>query len=93
MSIIYNVYGDRIYAVGSGGLDHEYEKSFSKLDFVWTSTISKAIEVKLAIDNMLNPNYTRAIGSESTINLVEDSLVTRQFKKGVGFSINLGYTF
>ncbi|MBP6550577.1 MAG: TonB-dependent receptor [Flavobacterium sp.] len=93
MSIIYNVYGDRIYAVGSGGLDHEYEKSFSKLDFVWTSTISKAIEVKLAIDNMLNPNYTREIGSESTINLVEDSLVTRQFKKGVGFSINLGYTF
>jgi outer membrane receptor protein involved in Fe transport len=93
MSIIYNIYGDRIYAVGSGGLDHEYEKSFGKLDFVWTSTITKAIELKWSVDNILNPNYTREIGSNSTIDIVEDSLVTRQFKKGVGFSINLGYTF
>lgn len=93
MSLIYNVYGDRIYAVGSSGIDHIYEKSFSKLDFVWTNTISKNIEVKLAVDNILNPNYRKQLGSESTLNITEDSLIVREYKKGVGFSINLGYTF
>jgi len=93
MSLVYNVYGDRIYAVGSSGIDHIYEKSFSKLDFVWTNTISKNIEIKFAIDNILNPSYTKELGSKSTLNITEDSLIVREYKKGVGFSINLGYTF
>jgi outer membrane receptor protein involved in Fe transport len=93
MSLVYNVYGDRIYAVGSSGIDHIYEKSFSKLDFIWTNTISKKIEVKFAVDNILNPNYRKQIGNESTLNITEDSLIVREYKKGVGFSINLGYTF
>jgi outer membrane receptor protein involved in Fe transport len=93
MSLVYNVYGDRIYAVGSSGIDHIYEKSFSKLDFIWTNIISKKIEVKLAIDNILNPSYKKELGSESTLNITEDSLIVREYKKGVGFSINLGYTF
>jgi outer membrane receptor protein involved in Fe transport len=93
MSLVYNVYGDRIYAVGSSGIDHIYEKSFSKLDFVWTNTISKNIEVKFAVDNILNPSYKKELGSQSTLNITEDSLIVREYKKGVGFSINLGYTF
>lgn len=93
MSLVYNVYGDRIYAVGSSGIDHMYEKSFSKLDFIWTNTISKNIEVKFAVDNILNPYYRKQIGSESTLTITEDSLIVREFKKGIGFSINLGYTF
>jgi outer membrane receptor protein involved in Fe transport len=93
MSLVYNVYGDRIYAVGSSGIDHIYEKSFSKLDFIWTNTISKKIEVKLAIDNILNPSYKKELGSKSTLIITEDSLIVREYKKGVGFSINLGYTF
>lgn len=93
MSLVYNVYGDRIYAVGSSGIDHIYEKSFSKLDFVWTNTISKKIEVKFAIDNILNPSYKKELGNKSTLNITENSLIVREYKKGVGFSINLGYTF
>lgn len=93
MSLVYNVYGDRIFAVGSSGIDHIYEKSFSKLDFIWTNTISKSIEVKFAVDNILNPNYIKQLGNESTLNITEDSLIVREYKKGVGFSINLGYTF
>jgi outer membrane receptor protein involved in Fe transport len=93
MSLVYNVYGDRIFAVGSSGIDHIYEKSFSKLDFIWTNTISKNFEVKFAVDNILNPSYKKELGSESTLNITEDSLIVRQYKRGVSFSINLGYTF
>ncbi|SDG63534.1 Outer membrane receptor proteins, mostly Fe transport [Flavobacterium omnivorum] len=93
MTLVYNVYGDRIFAVGSSGIDHIYEKSFSKLDFVWTNSISKSIELKFGIDNILNPSYKKELGSKSTLNITEDSLILREFKKGVGFSFNIGYTF
>ncbi|MWB93423.1 outer membrane beta-barrel protein [Flavobacterium sp. GA093] len=93
MTLAYNVYGDRIFAVGSSGIDHIYEKSFSKLDFIWTSTLSKNIEVKFAAENLLNPYYRKELGKNSTINITEDSLVLREYKRGVGFSVNLGYTF
>jgi outer membrane receptor protein involved in Fe transport len=93
MTLVYNVYGDRIFAVGSSGIDHIYEKSFSKLDFVWTSTLSKNIEVKFTAENLINPYYRKELGKNSTIKITEDSLVLREYKKGVGFSVNLGYTF
>jgi outer membrane receptor protein involved in Fe transport len=93
MTLVYNVYGDRIFAVGSSGMDHIYEKSFNKLDFIWTSTLSKNIELKFAVDNILNPSYKKELGSKSTLKITEDSLLLREFKKGVGFSVNIGYTF
>ena len=93
MTLVYNVYGDRIFAVGSSGIDHIYEKSFSKLDFVWSSTFSKNIEMKFAVENILNPSYRKELGDNSTITITEDSLILREYKKGVGFSVNLGYTF
>ena len=93
MTLVYNVYGDRIFAVGSSGIDHIYEKSFSKLDFVWSSTLSKNIELKFSAENLLNPYYRKELGKNSTINITEESLILREYKKGVGFSVNLGYTF
>lgn len=93
MTLVYNVYGDRIFSVGSSGLDHLYEKSFGKLDFIWTSNLSKSIELKFSAENLLNPFYRKEIGDNSTLNITEDSLVLREYKKGVGFSVNLGYTF
>ena len=93
MTLVYNVYGDRIFAVGSSGIDHMYEKSFGKLDFVWSSTLSKSIELKFSAENLLNPYYRKEIGNNSTLNITEDSLVLREYKRGVGFSVNLGYTF
>nr|WP_315149246.1 TonB-dependent receptor [uncultured Flavobacterium sp.] len=93
MTLVYNVYGDRIFAVGSSGMDHIYEKSFSKLDFVWSSTLSKNIDLKFTAENLLNPYYRKELGKESTINITEDSLILREYKKGIGFSVNLGYTF
>lgn len=93
MTLVYNVYGDRIFAVGSSGIDHMYEKSFSKLDFVWSSTLSKNIELKFSAENLLNPYYRKEIGKNSTIDITEDSLILREYKKGIGFSVNIGYTF
>ena len=83
----------RIYALGTAGLDHVYEKPFSKLDFIWNTKLSKNLDVKFSVDNILNPKYEREMGKNSTTVISEDSLVMLNYKRGVGFSLNIGYTF
>lgn len=93
MTLVYGVSGDRIYAVGTSGLDHIYEKPFHKLDFIWTSKLSKNIEAKLSVDNILNYNFKRVLGDNSTTKIFENDLTVRQYKKGTGFGLNVSYTF
>lgn len=92
-SLVYGVYGKRIYAVGTAGLDHIYEMPFNKLDFIWSSKLSENIDVKFSADNILNPYYRQELGDESKIQLFEDSKVLREYKRGVGYSLSLSYTF
>ena len=93
MTLVYNVYGKRIFAVGTNGLDNYYEQPFNKLDFVWNNKLGKSWDVKFAMDNILNPIYSIKLGEESTLPIVEKDLTVRDFKKGIGFSMNLSYTF
>ncbi|NHM06695.1 TonB-dependent receptor [Flavobacterium sp. CYK-4] len=93
ISLVYGVAGERIYAVGTAGIDHIYEKPFHKLDFVWSSKLSKNIEAKLAIDNILNPSFKRELGDESQQTITESDLTVREFKRGTGFSLGINYTF
>jgi outer membrane receptor protein involved in Fe transport len=93
LSLVYGVYGDRIFAVGGSGVDHIYEKPFHKLDLVWTSKLTKKIDAKLAFDNILNPEYKLELGNNSTIPVIEDSKLMESNKRGTGISLNISYTF
>lgn len=93
MSLVYSVYGDRIFAVGSQGIDHMYEKPFHKIDFIWSSKLSKNLEAKFSIDNLINPEYRIELGAESDLKINEESLLMENYKRGTGFSLNLSYTF
>jgi outer membrane receptor protein involved in Fe transport len=92
-TLVYGVYGERIYAVGIAGLDHVYEKPFHKLDFIWSQNINKAFEVKFTVDNILNPYYERVMGQDSLIPVSENSLTVQNFKRGTGFSLGASYKF
>lgn len=92
-SLVYGVYGKRIYAVGVAGNDHIYEKPFHKLDFVWASSINKKWDLKFSVDNILNPLYKRELGQDSKINITETSLLLESYKRGIGFSTSISYTF
>jgi outer membrane receptor protein involved in Fe transport len=92
MSLVYNVSGKRIYAVGIAELDHIYENPFHKLDFVWSNKISDKWEVKFSADNILNPVYSQELGDNSKIEITKDRTLY-DFKRGVGLSLNLSYTF
>ncbi len=92
-SLVYSVFGKRIYAVGTGGLDHIYELPFQQLDFVWSSKLSEHFDVKFSADNLLNPDRKFELGKEGTSPITEASNLISNYKKGVGFSLNLSYTF
>ncbi|WP_310555747.1 carboxypeptidase-like regulatory domain-containing protein [Flavobacterium sp.] len=93
ISVVYGVTGDRIYTVGTAGIDHIYERPFHKMDFVWSSKLSKNIEAKLAVNNILDPTFKRELGSKSTQTISESDLTLREYKRGTGFSLNISYTF
>lgn len=93
MTVAYNVYGKRIFAVGTNGLDHYYEMPFNKLDFIWNNKINKKWDLKLSLDNILNPTYEIRMGNDSKVTIYENDLSVKDYKRGVGFSIGLGYTF
>ncbi len=93
LSFVYNVYGDRIFAVGTEKLDNIYEKSFHKVDIVLSSRFNKNWDLRVSIDNLLNPLYTMELGTKSRTTINEADLVVKSFKRGIGFSYNLTYTF
>lgn len=93
ISLVYGVYGPRTFAVGSAGMDNIYEQPFHKLDFIWTSKLTKNIDAKFAVDNILNSLYKMELGNENRFTINESSLLLESFKRGRGFSLNLSYTF
>ena len=93
LSLVYSVFGKRIYSVGTAGIDHIYELPVSKLDLVLASKLSKHIDLKLAVDNILNPRIKQELGSDNVGTLTGSSPIIQDFKRGVGFSFNLAYTF
>lgn len=92
VSLVYSVFGDRIYAVGTGGLDHIYELPVNQLDFVWGSKLSDHIDLKFSVQNILNPNIKFEQGSNGNAPLLNEATI-RSYKTGVDFSMNLSYTF
>jgi len=93
VSLVYGVFGKRIYAVGTNGQDNIYELPVQQLDFVWGSKVSEHFDVKFTADNILNSWRKREFGNDGTIKVAEESLLANSYKKGVGFSVKLGYTF
>jgi len=93
VSLVYGVFGKRIYAVGTNGQDHTYELPVQQLDLVWGSKVSEHFDVKFTADNLLNPLRKLEFGNDGTLKVAEESLLANSYKKGVGFSLKLGYTF
>ncbi len=93
MTLVYSVFGKRIYSVGTAGLDHIYELPVSKLDFIWTNKLGDNWSLKFSADNLLNPKEKFVLGDDSNVKIYENTNTIQDYKRGIGFSLNLGYTF
>lgn len=92
-SLVYNVSAEKIYAVGFGGLDHVYEKPFHQLDLILQTELSKKVDVKLGIYNLLNQTYRLDMGNQSTITINTPNLRLEDYKRGTSFNLSFGIKF
>lgn len=92
-SLVYNVSAEKIYAVGFGVLDHVYEKPFHQLDLILQTELSKKVDVKLGIYNLLNQTYRLDMGNQSTITINTPNLRLEDYKRGTSFNLSFGIKF
>ncbi len=94
LSLVYNVSGSKIYAVGGSGTDNYYEKPFHQLDFVYQNQISKNWNIKFRVQNMLNSKYRVELGDNSYYSVkTNGNYALNNYFNGVNFNFTVGYTF
>ncbi len=83
----YNVFGKRIYTAGVQGLPDIYEMPVNTVDLIIKNQIGENFTVDFKVANLLNPEikYQQDFSDQ-----VE---VTRAYKRGVTYSLKLGYMF
>jgi outer membrane receptor protein involved in Fe transport len=94
LSLVYNVSGSKIYAVGGSGTDNYYERPFHQLDFVYQNQIDKNWNIKFRVQNILNSKYRVELGDNSYYTLkTNENYALNSYFNGVNFNFTVGYTF
>lgn len=87
VSLLYNLQGNRIHAVGISGLGDVKQQALHTLNFVTSYTFNNHFSVKLKVNDLLNRD---AVFSQEVPTLGKKVEVER-YKKGTNFSIGLTY--
>ena len=92
-SLLYNVIGPRLFAVGTYGTPDIYEMPRNVLDLAVTKGLGKRFEVKLAAQDILN-NRVRLIqdaNDDGTVNGKDQEITS--YRRGAYFTIGVGMRF
>ncbi|KAB7729078.1 TonB-dependent receptor plug domain-containing protein [Rudanella paleaurantiibacter] len=100
-NVLYNVYGPRIFAVGTRNNPTIYELPRHAIDLNISKTFNQKLEVRLGIQDILNQatrfaqdfNGDGRIGRDLTSQTVGADQVFRQFRRGQYFTLTGVYTF
>jgi hypothetical protein len=100
-NILYNVFGQRIFAVGNVANPTIYEMPRHVVDLNLTKTIANRVELRLGIQDILNQyvrfaqdfNRDGKIGKDVTSLSANADQNTRQFRRGSYYTISAIYTF
>ena len=94
LSLVYNVSGSKIFAVGSAGTDNYYERPFSALDIIYQEQFTKNWNLKLGVQNILNRRYQIQLGDENYVPVnINDNYQYTDYFRGITFNATVGYTF
>lgn len=87
-ALSYNVFGPRLFAVGSNGIGDQYQRPINTLNFVGKISFNDTYSFGLKAKNLLNP----------TINIVQDNqvdpsqvLYVSTFRRGIDLSLSFSY--
>jgi outer membrane receptor protein involved in Fe transport len=94
IALVYNVYGQRLYAVGSGGMGSIFEKPFHSLNLVIKNKLSDIWNVNLSIKNLLyqEQTYVQGVNYNQDTKTYERFETLKNFEKGISAHINISYT-
>jgi len=94
LSLVYNVSGAKIYAVGTSGADNYYEKPFHQLDFIFQEQLNKNWNIKAGVQNILNTKYRILLGDKSYYDVqTNGNNIYTDYFRGTNFNLTVGYTF
>lgn len=85
-TLLYNLQGPRIHAVGISGLGDEKQLPVHTLDFVASYQLNNHFSLKLEVTDLLNQDI---VFKQETRN--GDNLEVERFKRGTGFEIGFSY--
>lgn len=87
-ALSYNVFGPRLFAVGSNGIGDQYEQPVNSLNFVGKVTFNDTYSFGFKAKNLLNPTIN--IIQEDMVN-VGEQLNVSSFRRGIDFSLSFSY--
>jgi len=86
-TVAYSYFSDRINAIGTNGRGDLVDKAFGSLDFIAKTKLNKNLGLDFVVKNILDPKINRVQeNSTGDINVLS-------YKKGLGMSFKLNYTF
>lgn len=92
-SVLYNVIGQRLFAVGTYGTPDIYEMPRNVVDIAVTKGIGQRMEVKLAVQDVLN-QCTRLIqDSDDNGRVGAQDQEIMSFRRGAYFTAGIGFKF
>ena len=84
-TLAYNLFSDRVFALGTEGKGDLIDKGFGTLDFILKSRLTKNLGLGISAKNILNPNIERK-------QEVQDVLVS-SYNLGASVKLSLTYNF
>lgn len=91
-SLMYNVFGKRIFSVGDlTGNRTQYEMPKGLLDFTFTKQLGEHFDLKLGIQDILNQYYRVVQDSNADDKIDSSDDPIQQYKTGQLFSLGLGF--
>ncbi|PQB08743.1 hypothetical protein BST83_15745 [Polaribacter filamentus] len=88
-SLVFNYFSERVYSIGTRGFENVLEKGIPTLDVVSSYEFNKHYSIKLKAINLVNPDFQISRAGFNG----GDSVVLRNYKKGVNLSIGFSYNF
>lgn len=86
-TIAYSYFSDRINAIGTSGRGNLVDKAFGSLDFIAKTKLNKNLGLDFVVKNILDPTINRVQENNTgDVNVLS-------YKKGLGMSFKLNYTF
>ncbi|MFT3884870.1 MAG: TonB-dependent receptor [Flavobacteriales bacterium] len=92
-NLVYNIFGKRLFAVGSFGTPDIYEMPRGMLDATMTKGLGEHFEVKLGVQNILDARtlLKQDANEDGTIDKQDEEIMS--FRRGVYFSGGVSYRF